>query len=342
MMKPKQVTGVLLMLIAVLLCGKLSAQDPVFSQFYASPLSMNPALAGNGDADWRLVGIHRAQWISSGVDPLNTTSLSLDGKLFRQKDNEVNYIGGGVFFLQDRGMNGAYKNTSFNAILSSHISLDADDVNGLSVGIGGTYSNTYIDFAALSFPSQLSSSGFNRSLPTAEPYLSNIKPYYSLSGGIDYTYSTETMGFDIGIAGYRFMKTHRSALNDKDQLDPPRYNIHANYQTYLSDKMVFNANGMYVIQSNQNTYMLGMNIGSILTDPSEESPTVLNTGLWYRKNEAIIPYLGLTYGNITGGITYDIPSGSSGSSLSTLKTFELSLILRSPQKKARPIPCPWK
>jgi hypothetical protein len=84
----------------------------------------------------------------------------------------------------------------------------------VSVGIGGTYSNTYIDFASLSFPSQLSSSGFNRSLPTAEPYLSNTNP----------------------------------------------------------------------------------NTGSILTDPSEEGLTVLNTGLWYRKNEAIIPYLGLTYG----------------------------------------------
>ena len=31
-------------------------QDPVFSQFYSSPLNVNPALAGNGSADWRLVG----------------------------------------------------------------------------------------------------------------------------------------------------------------------------------------------------------------------------------------------------------------------------------------------
>lgn len=334
--------GKILLITILLFCGRVAAQDPILSQFYASPLSMNPALAGNGDASWRVVGIHRAQWISSGVDPLNTTSVSLDGKLFRQKDNEVNYIGGGIFFMQDKGMNGAYKNTSFNAILSSHISLDGEDMNGLSVGIGGTYSNTMIDFNALSFPSQLSSSGFNRALPTSEPYLSNIKPYYSLSGGIDYTYSTETMGFDIGVAGYRFMKTRRSALNDQDQLDPPRYNIHANYQTYLSEKFVFNANAMYVIQSEQHTYTAGFNIGTILTDPSEDAPTVLNTGIWYRKNEAIIPYLGLTAGNLTGGISYDIASGSSAGSLGTLRTFELSLILRSPQKKARPIPCPWK
>lgn len=107
-MKTK-ITYILLLLMTTVSGSWLFAQDPQFSQFYASPLGVNPALAGNGDASWRLVGIHRSQWIASGVDPLYTTSVSLDGKLFRQKDNEVNYIGGGLFFLQDRGMGGAYK-----------------------------------------------------------------------------------------------------------------------------------------------------------------------------------------------------------------------------------------
>ena len=61
------------------------AQDPIFSQFFASPLTVNPALAGNGDANWRLVGIRRNQWISAGTDPLNTTSLSFDGKIYKNK-----------------------------------------------------------------------------------------------------------------------------------------------------------------------------------------------------------------------------------------------------------------
>ncbi|SKA13425.1 PorP/SprF family type IX secretion system membrane protein [Sediminibacterium ginsengisoli] len=322
-------------------CSNTSAQDPVFSQFYASPMSVNPALAGNGDADWRLVGIRRNQWIASGVEPLNTTSLSFDGKLIRQKSNDKNYIGGGLLFLQDYGLGGAYKSNSFNLVLSSHVSLDYEDVNGLSIGLGGTYSNTLIDFNQLTFASQLSSAGFNRTLPTNEPYLSSIKPYYSVFAGITYTYTTETASFDIGIAGYRFMRTNRSALKDPNQLDPPRYNFHADYQTYLGERTAFNANAMYVIESNIQSYTVGMNLGHIL-EATDDQPTVLNTGLWYRSKEAVIPYLGLMYRNLQGGLTYDINLSANRSTLGNLKTFEFSLILRSPQKRNNPIPCPWK
>lgn len=325
------------------LLAKLYAQDPVFSQFYASPLSINPALAGNGDADWRIMGLRRSQWIASGVDPLNTTSLSFDGKLFRQKNSDENYIGGGLLFLQDKGLGGAYKSTSLNLAFSSHVSLDDEDRHGLSVGLGGSYSNTNIDFSQLSFGQQISSTGFNRALPTSEPYLSSIKPYYSAFAGINYSYRTETGNFDIGFAGYRFISTSRSALQDPNQFDPPRYNIHGDYQTFLSDRLVFNANALYVFESNINSYSLGMNFGNIIGGTSDdEQPTVLNLGIWYRKNEAIIPYLGLAFGNLQGGLSYDVNASPAKNNVGPVQTFEFSLIYRSPQKRKNPVPCPWK
>ena len=316
------------------------AQDPIFSQFYSSPMSVNPALAGNGDASWRVVGNHRSQWIGQGLDPLTTSSISIDGKLFKQENNESNYIGGGLLFLQDKGLAGAFKTNSIHLIVSSHVSLDADDASGLSAGIGGTYSNTMIDFSQLTFAQQLGSSGFNRALPTMEPNLSNVKPYFSMFAGINYTLNTETSSFDIGVAGYRFMKTNRSALNDPTQLDPPRYNFHAGYQTYINERLVLNTNAIYVLESNMQSYTVGLNFGTFLDNA--ENPTILNTGLWYRGNEAIIPYLGLSYGNFQVGLTYDIPMSVSNSSLNTLKTYEFSLIFRSPKRNAKAIPCPWK
>ena len=316
------------------------AQDPVFSQFYTSPLLVNPALAGNGNANWRIAGNRRSQWIGEGLEPLNTTSVSFDGKLFKQQDKETNYIGGGILFLQDNGLSGAYKSNSFHFIVSSHVSLDEEDNNGLSVGLGGSYSNTLIDYSQLSFSQQLNSSGFNRSLPTNELFLSNIEPYYSMFAGINYSYTNERASFDLGVSGYRFLKTNRSALNDLNQLDPPRYNFHADYQTYLNDKLVFNTNGIYIIESNLQTYSFGVNFGKILDE--SDSPSILNAGLWYRSNEAVIPYLGIVVNNIQTGFTYDIPIASSSNSLGTLKTFEFSLIFHSPQKNKSPIPCPWK
>ncbi len=319
----------------------LYAQDPIFSQFFSSPLNINPALAGNGEADWRLVMNQRNQTISNGGGSLNTTSVSLDGKLFRQKVNTNNYIGGGLMFLQDAGLGGAYKSNSFQAILSSHVSLDGEDNQGLSLGLGAAYANTLLDFTQLTFGQQLSSSGFNRSLPTNEPSLSNPQPYYFLSAGLTYTYSSEYSNFDIGLAGYRFLKTIRTALNDPSQVDPPRYNLHADYQAYINDRNVFEANGIYVFQNGINTYTAGVNFGRILDD-AEAAPTVLNLGLWYRGDEAVIPYFGFMYKSLQVGLTYDMNVGSSKNAVGTLKTFEFSLIFRSPKRSGHGLPCPWK
>ena len=316
------------------------AQDPIFSQFFSSPLSINPSLAGNGNADWRMIGNLRNQSIGQGIGNLSTTSLSLDGKLFKQQSKTTNYIGGGFMFLQDAGLDGAYKNNSFQLMASSHVSLDDEDMQGLSVGLGAAYSNTLIDFSQISFGQQLSSSGFNRTLPTNEPFLSTVKPYVSMSAGITYSYSTEESNFDIGIAGYRFIKTNASALNDPTQLNPPRYNIHADYQTYLNEKTVLNASAMYVLENGLNTYMGGVNFGRILDDT--EIPAVLNLGLFYRGNEAVIPYVGMMYKNIQAGITYDVNVGSSTNAVGTLKTYELSFIFRSPKRTGHILPCPWK
>lgn len=320
--------------------ARLLAQDPVFSQFYSSPLSVNPALAGNGNANWRVVANRRSQWVGEGIDPLTTTSLSFDGKLFRQSGKEANYIGGGLLFLQDRGLNGAYTSNSFHLITSSHVSLDDIDAHGLSVGLGGSYSNTMIDFSQLSFSQQLSSSGFNRTLPTSEPYLTNIKPYFSMFAGITYTYMGDNDNFGIGVSGYRFVKTSRSALNDKDQVDPPRYNFHADYQTFLNNRTVFNTSAIYVLESNINSYTFGVNFGRILDETDQ--PSILNAGLWYRGGEALIPYLGLAYQNLQFGFTYDINVSSSSGNSAGLKTYELSLVFRSPQKRQNLIPCPWR
>ena len=44
------------------LLGKISAQDPHFSQFFSSPLTLNPAFTGKFDGSLRVMGNYRNQW----------------------------------------------------------------------------------------------------------------------------------------------------------------------------------------------------------------------------------------------------------------------------------------
>ena len=57
------------------------AQDPRFSQYFASPMTLNPALTGNIDGSLRVAVNFRQQWWAAS-SPFQTTSLSFEHRLF--------------------------------------------------------------------------------------------------------------------------------------------------------------------------------------------------------------------------------------------------------------------
>ena len=85
-------------------------QDLHFSQHYASPLHLNPAMTGVFDFDFkdkdlRLSSIYRQQWRTirgpyvNKATPFNTTIFSADGLLKRQKDLIGSYFGWVLYFI---------------------------------------------------------------------------------------------------------------------------------------------------------------------------------------------------------------------------------------------------
>jgi len=147
----------------------LLAQEPNFSQFIASPLSINPALAGSSDADWRAVSNIRRQWIGN-ISPYSTQTISIDGKLRTLEDQS--YFGLGGMVLSEKAMDGLYKSNFINLNASYHQALD-DNGNGISVALGVVNNSTRVDLGGLTFDQQLSSRGFNQALPITEMNLGN-------------------------------------------------------------------------------------------------------------------------------------------------------------------------
>ena len=313
-----------------------SAQDPSFSQFYASPLNISPALAGSGSADWRVITNFRNQSIGNQLISLNTTSLSFDGKIIKQQYRSSNYVGMGLMVLQDAGLAGAYRNNIAQLSLSSHVSLDEEDKHGLCAGLGVVYNNTIVKPDMIDYSSQISFNGFDPNISTLEDLaMFNYRPnYFSVTAGLCYTFTSDKANFDLGVSGYRFTAKNRSVLGNQKIMDQPRYNVHADFQTYLNDRLVVNINTVYTSESYANTMVVGANFGRIMA--LEDLPTVLNAGLWYRKGTttSIIPYLGIMYKNMQAGITYDI-NNENDNSTRLLRTFELSLIFRKPGKNGR-------
>ena len=72
------------LLAVCLLCSDVRAQDPHFSQFFSSPLTLNPALTGLFDGDFRVAGNYRTQWPTIN-NAFKTGTASFDFSVFKNQ-----------------------------------------------------------------------------------------------------------------------------------------------------------------------------------------------------------------------------------------------------------------
>ena len=330
-------------LVAIIVAAATGyGQDPSFSQFFSSPLNINPALTGNINADWRMIANFRDQWIGP-ASPYSTGSISYDVKIQNKIPNveEKNVLSAGAMLMFDYAMAGVQKSVyaSLNLAYSVVIFDDNETKHNLAVGFGGIYGRRFVDFSRLDFEEQFTGTGFDVNLPTGEVALSDMKPYFSSSAGATYTIKTETSNFDIGFAAFHLNRPKQTFLEDEHQFIPMRKVVHANFETWLNDRLLLNANAIYQEQSKANYYSIGGAFGYYVDDRQE---ILFNAGLWYWSRNALVPYLGLAYKNFQIGLSYDWTISKLKQAAPRPKTFEVTLILRGIKEPNGLIHCPWK
>ena len=255
-----------------------------------------------------------------------------------EEDGNVFGIGGMLMF--DRAMSGIVKSSYASLDLSYNVKLTNGDIkHKAGVGFGATYGYRSVDFGNLNFEEQFTGYGFNTNLPTGESALSSMKSYVSVSTGLTYSITSENSNFDIGVAAFHVNKPKQTFLKDENQTLAMRKVIHANFETFLNDGLVLNANAIYQTQSVAKYYSAGAALGYYL--PNQEDIMLLG-GLWYWSENAIIPYVGVAYKDFQFGLTYDITTSKLNHTTMKHSTWELSLILRGTRKPSGIIPCPWK
>jgi type IX secretion system PorP/SprF family membrane protein len=321
----------------------LSAQDPSFSQFFSSPLNVNPALTGNINGQWRVISNLRSQWAGPAY-PYNTGTISFDMKLLKNKLPENSILGIGGMMMYDKVMGGVLK-SNYASLNGSYKLQIAEGYNGgthqLGAGIGFIYGNRAIDFTRLSFGEQFNGYGFDRNLPNGEFALSEMKAYISSSAGIIYSFNSEFSSLDVGFAGFHLNKPKQTFLEDQNQILPVRYVAHANFEHFINNSLVLNTNAIYQKQSSTSYFSVGAAMGYYL---SSDENILINGGLWYWSDNAVIPYVGFVYKNFQVGMTYDITISDLNDAARHPNTWEISLILRGDkgERNTGIIPCPWK
>lgn len=342
------------------------AQDPSFSQFFSSPLNINPALTANINEKWRVISNYRNQWSGAG-NPYSTGTVSFDSKLFQDVAgnfvDENTRVGVGGMFMYDESAGGALKSNYASLNATANIRLmkkEGYEMNGarirhigkadndegaeqrLGVGLGIIYGNRRLDLSKLNFGEQFTGVGFDTNLPTGEAALTQMKSYISATAGILYSYIKNNTHIDLGVSAFHVNTPIQTFTKDENQQLARRYVAHANLETLLSDRFIFNSNGVYQHQAGASYFSIGGALGYYIPSYTEDKDVILNAGLWYWSDNAVIPYFGIGYGKFQVGLTYDITISKLNEAARRSNTFELCLILRGSGTSSGVIPAPWK
>ena len=307
-----------------------------YSQYYSSPLSLNPALTGVGEYG-RFGIIYRNQWpsISNGYQ---TFSSWLDYN-FDQNNNNI----GLIISREKEGYVGLNSN-SIGINFANEILLNSNLV--IRGGVQFSYNNKNISFNNLVFGDQLTEAGIINDITLESLSFKDRVSFFDLGIGM-ITYSNK---FWIGGSVFNLLEPNISFVGLKESL-PKLFSFHGGYSFDLGNS-----------NTSQKTYLTPsinyrrlkkfnqLDIGShIFFNP-------ISFGFYYRgiplikydniiSHESLIILIGLKYDIIDISYTYDY-------TISQLNNFsggshEISIIYRFnflgkklPPKEVRILSCP--
>ena len=324
--------------IAVLFVyGYSYAQDPHFSQFFASPLTINPANTGNFSGTLRAALNSRTQ-LPEFNNPYATKTLSLDAPIFKKYIKDDDKLSVGLLILSDQSGNKLLNDNNIAASISYSKALDENANHSIALGFQINYSMYRFDPLKANFEDQLTAGGFTGT--SAEMILGNnfTKNTTDINAGILYTGSTSDNNiFYLGASYYHFAKPTVGFITPT-YFTNSRINIHGGAYFALSDAASLHTSFQYQKQGQTNELLVG---GAFSYYLGTENGLELYAGLWSRVKETIIPYVGLEWNHIRAGFTYDIAAGTTLASSRFYQSSEFSLIyILDNKSKAFKLRCP--
>jgi type IX secretion system PorP/SprF family membrane protein len=323
----------------IMLAGNLIAQDPHFSQFFSSPMTLSPAFTGKFDGQVRAAVNYRNQWPTINR-AYETGTASVDFPILANKIPYTDTWGLGFMGYTDKSAAGAVAFNYFSVSTAYHKGLDEDGYKQLGAGFQVTYANMLINTSKLTFGDQLTALGFTK--PTEEIFNnSTLKGnYVDVNAGILYTASTtDKNNFYAGVSLYHINRPKQEFTGINYNLYP-RATLHAGGYFPVGELTTLHLSGLYSSQAGAHETLLGGAMQFVAGDPNADNPTSFYAGGWLRFGDAIIPYVGLEFSDLRVGVTYDINISSLKTASESRGGIEISLIYIKQPAESKGLPCP--
>jgi len=325
-----------LLLISVLFVSAKS-QDIHFSQYYASALTLNPALTGMFNGDFRVAGIARGQWFSipteGAMSPYSTYALSYDHSLFRKK-LKIHGLGVGLSVFSDEAGNGSLTTQGIFGSVAYHLALDRFGRHRISLGIQGGMVFMRIFQHDLVFEEQWDSglNTFNPLLYNGESANLNANIMYpDFNAGMTFSSRTsDKFAYYIGVALNHLATPTQSFLGNNDNKLGRRYIAHAGAQWKTSKYFKVLPTVLYMLQ----TEAQQINIGSAFEYEFGDKVYGYIGGFTRLvgnlknslDNDAIILTIGGEIANTRVGLSYDFNTSSLRGATKSVGAAEISVV----------------
>jgi type IX secretion system PorP/SprF family membrane protein len=320
------------------------AQDPHFSQFFASPLTLNPALTGKFDGSFRVAGNYRDQWPAISKAFI-TSTVSIDAPILVNRINPNDTWGIGLMAMTDKTANGILNSNYISLSTSYHKGLDEDGMKQLGFGFQGTFVTKRLDGTQLHLEDGLKLDGtwqVSPSEPILNSQIANVN-FFDFNAGILYNMSTNGQNnFYLGASMYHINRPQENFIKDQGGYYTlsPRLTIHSGGYFQVGQTSTLHLSALYSEQAGASEVVLGGAVALNVND-DEETPTNFYVGSWVRFNDAIIPYIGLEFSDFRLGATYDVNYSSLKVGSQSRGGIEMSLIyIKRPPSGRKGIPCP--
>ena len=303
------------------------SQDIHFSQFYMSPLTLNPGMAGANYSLEALVN-YKDQW--RGITtPYTTLGASFDMRLNKKK-NKNSYWAGGLNFFRDKAGDAKMGITQGNLTLAYHLNIAKYQTIG--VGLQGGYAQRSINYDSLQWANQYDpGNGYNPNIPSGEPSSMSDFTYGDAGAGIVWTFNNTSgsihvednydLRANLGIAVFHAYQKYSFYKTSKELLYP-KYVFHGNTLVSLPNhrNIALIPGFVFYRQGPAQEIIVGSMIRYKLRQDSKytgiKKDASFNLGGYYRTKDAVIISFLLEVSSYSLGISYDL----NASKLSTVSS----------------------
>ena len=346
----------LTLLLLLALSGTAVAQDYHFSQFFANPVSLNPALTGLFSGRYRVSISNRSQWAQTLDSPFETSAFAADFHYYvnPKKRQYKDAFGVGVVFSSDRVTDINY---SVNQIMlggAFHKSLDPNNNQTLSVGVQFGVVQRNVSYDQLTFEDSFDGTSTYVDGISLEDLPANNYAFGDFQLGLNYAYAPKNRtAVFIGGAIHHFNQPEQSFFSEitsgedvevTNTLDR-RYSIYGNLRIPLNRDVEISPRVYTFSQGPHFVTNAGSNIRFLIDD---SKGSALHFGAYARSvgNESgfgldsAVGMVGFEIARFLVGVSYDVGLNGLQTSRRHQGAFELNIAYLGQSDDDEAVPCP--